>query len=106
MKPSSAVTSLALACALLAACQPQPGILYTTNGADFDTMSLTDAEGDCEGRGRVAYLTWWGQRAQQGCWMRERGEIVGRFPGAQERRVPVGEFQRTELAAYRGETLD
>ena len=104
--PSSTVTALAFGCALLAACNAQPGILYTTNGVEFDVMSLTDAQGHCQDRGRVAYLSWWGQATVQGCWVRERGEIVARFPGVPDRRVPVGEFQRTELAQYRGATLD
>lgn len=105
MKSPLSVPALALGCALLAACNAQPGVLYTTNGADFDVMSLTDAQGHCEGVARVAYLTWWGTETLQGCWVRERGEVVGRFPGLEDRRLPVGEFQRTELAEYRGAVL-
>ncbi|VTU15369.1 hypothetical protein [Variovorax sp. RA8] len=106
MKTPLAVSVLALGCALLTGCNAQPGILYTSHGADFDVMSLTDTQGDCEGLARIAYLTWWGTETLKGCWMRERGEIVGRFPGVEDRRLPVGEFQRTELAEYRGATLN
>ncbi|HJS05002.1 MAG TPA: hypothetical protein VJ832_16090 [Variovorax sp.] len=105
MKPFLSASALALSCALLAACDTQPGILYTTEGTGFDVMSLTDAQGNCEGLARVAYLTWWGVETLQGCWARERGEIVGRFPGLEDKRVPVGAFQRTELAEYRGASL-
>lgn len=106
MKSPLSGPALALGCALLAACNAQPGVLYTTRGAGFDVMSLTDAQGDCEGLARVAYLTWWGNETLKGCWVRERGEIVGRFPGMEDKRLPVGEFQRTELAEYRGATLN
>lgn len=106
MKTPLSAAVLAFSCALFAACNSQPNILYTTNGAEFDVMSLTDAQGDCDARARVAYLSWWGTETLKGCWMRERGEIVGRFPGLEDRRVPVGDFQRTELAEYRGATLE
>jgi hypothetical protein len=106
MNSSLSAPALALSCALLAACNTQPGILYTSEGPRFDVMSLTDAQGDCEGLARVAYLTWWGLETLKGCWMRERGEIVARFPGMDDKRVPIREFQRTELAEYRGATLN
>ncbi|WP_143684499.1 hypothetical protein [Variovorax sp. KK3] len=93
------------ACLCIAACDSPPAILFTTNGADFDTMSLTDARGACEAPARVAYLSWWGQGAVQGCWKRERGDIVANFPDLPDQRIPAGEFRRTELAEYRGTTL-
>jgi hypothetical protein len=102
-----ATAALLAACAWIATgCGMPPGVLYVANGADFNVMSLTDAQDVCDSPGRVAYLSWWDSATLQGCWVRERGHIVARFPGLAERRIPVGEFQRTELAAYRNSTLD
>lgn len=58
-----------------------PGVIYVANGADFNVMSLTDAQDVCDTPGRVAYLSWWDSATLKGCWVRERGEIVARFPG-------------------------
>jgi len=79
-------------------------VLYTANGAAFNVISLTDAQDDCQGAARVAYLTLWGAASLKGCWLREQGEVVGRFPGLEER-IPVGEFQPTEAAEHRGASL-
>ncbi|CAN7639084.1 hypothetical protein LJR290_004911 [Variovorax sp. LjRoot290] len=102
-----ATAALLAACAWIATgCDMTPGVIYVANGADFNVMSLTDAQDVCDTPGRVAYLSWWDSATLKGCWVRERGEIVARFPGMAERRIPVGDFQRTELAGYRNLTLD
>jgi hypothetical protein len=110
MKLQDRLASAALlaACAWIAAgCYKPPGVLYVANGgADFNAMSLTDAQDACDSPGRVVYLSWWNSATLKGCWVRDRGHIVARFPGMAERRIPVGEFRRTELAAYRNRVLE
>lgn len=105
-RPISAAIAIGGFALVLAACDSPPAILYISTGTESDVMSLTDAKGECELRAHVAYISWAGQATAQGCWTRERGDIVARFPGLPDRRIPVGEFQRTELAEYRSQTLD
>lgn len=98
--------ALVAACTWLAGCDTKPGVIYYANGADFDTMSLTDKQDVCDTPGRVAYLSWWDGATLKGCWFRDRNDIVARFPELAERRIPIGDFHRTELAEYRNIALN
>lgn len=89
-------------CALIVACESQPGVIFVADGSDFDVMGLTDAQDTCNTPGRLAYLSWWDGETLRGCWFRERGEIRVCFPGLDDRLIPAGEFRPTEFASYRG----
>ena len=45
---TSPITGLVAACALIAACESQPAVTFVANGSEFNVISLTDEQDECE----------------------------------------------------------
>jgi hypothetical protein len=97
MNISPTATLIALG-ALIAACESQPSVTFVAIGSDFNVLGLTHEQSTCEAPGRLAYLTWWDGETLRGCWVRDHANIRVRFDDMDDRRIPVGEFQPTEVA--------
>jgi len=106
MDTSPIAAGLVAACALIAACESQPGVTFVANGSEYNVISLTDAQDICSVPEHLGYLTWWDGATLRGCWVRDRGHIRMRISNLDDLRIPVGDFRRTELADYRNRTLD
>ena len=102
----SPISALLATCALIAACESQPSVTFVTNGSEFNVLGLTDDQSTCEAPGRLVYLTWWDGQTLRGCWVRDHAHIRARFDNMDDRRIPVGDFRRTEVADYRNSSLD
>ncbi|MDM0013031.1 hypothetical protein QTH87_11365 [Variovorax sp. J22P168] len=107
MNTSTSIAALCAACVFGAGCDSQPAVAYVAHGADFSVLGLTEEAAGCEPPARLGYLTGWDGKTVRGCWVRDRAEIRLRFDGGlDDRRIPVGDFHRTEIAQYRRSALD
>ncbi|SEB17721.1 hypothetical protein [Variovorax sp. YR216] len=103
---TSPIAGFVAACALIAACESQPAVIFVANGGEFNVLSLTDEQDVCDAPARLGYLTWWDGATLRGCWVRDGGHIRMRITDLDDLRIPVGDFRRTEIAEYRNRTLD
>lgn len=97
---------LAAVCAFVASCDVQPSVNFFAKGDDGNLIGLTDDAGNCSAPARLAYLTSLDGGSLRGCWVRDHSQIRVRFNDAEDKRVPVGDFRRTEMADYRNLSLD
>ena len=103
---NSLVPVLLAACFIAASCDGQPTVTFLAKGDDGNLFGLTDDAGSCDAPARLAYLTALDGASLRGCWVRDRSQIRVRFNDTEDRRVPVGDFRRTETAEYRNLSLD
>ncbi|MDM0073712.1 hypothetical protein QTH90_04935 [Variovorax sp. J2P1-59] len=105
MKTSS-VAALAVSCAFVLGCDMQPSVLFVATGSAFHMLQLTDAQEECASPFRICFLNSWDGGTARGCWVREQSNVRARFPGTNDKLIPVTEFRRTTLADYRNAELE
>jgi len=81
------------ACAVLSGCDEQPDVCYVADLDSSQLLQLTAVQGDCASPRRICYLTTSLGEGGRGCWSREGAHIRARFPGQEDKLVPVVEFR-------------